>query len=70
MKKLYAEQKNTLYELQKKLQLDSKRLYRFCENYDAIYRMPVSLLEELALAEDIEPMKLWHKMLNYAINKK
>ena len=65
MKKLYEEQKHTLYELQNKLDLDKMRLYRYASGQIKIEKMPVDLILEIAIYEGIEPHELYKKMKKY-----
>lgn len=65
MKKLYEEQKHSLYEIQKKLDLHIMRLYRYAEGIISIDKMPVNLINEIAIYEELEPNELYKKMKEY-----
>lgn len=65
MKKLYAEQKHSLYELQKELNLDKMRLYRYASGQFKIEKMPISLLNGIARIEKLNPNDLFKKIKDY-----
>lgn len=65
MKKLYAEQKHSLYELQKELNLDKMRLYRYASRQFKIEKMPISLLNGIARIEKLNPNDLFKKIKDY-----
>ena len=65
MKKLYEEQKHSLYYIQKRLDLDIKRLYRYADGTNKIENMPASLLNDIAIIEGISPDELYRKMKEY-----
>ena len=65
MKKLYKEQKHSLYELQKELNLDKMRLYRYASGQFKIEKMPINLLNGIARIEKLEPNDLFKKMKEY-----
>ena len=65
MKKLYEEQKHSLYYIQKRLNLDIKRLYRYANGYNSIKNMPVDLLNGIAIVEGISPGELYQKIKEY-----
>lgn len=65
MKKLYEEQKHTLYEIQNKLNLHIMRLYRYAEGIVSIDKMPINLLNDIAKLEGVEPNELYKKMKEY-----
>lgn len=62
MKKLYEGQKNTLYYLQKKLNLNIMRLYRYADGVVDVEKMPTGLLNDIARLEEIDPNLLFRKM--------
>lgn len=64
-KKLYANQKHSIYELQKYLGLDCKRLYRYADKTINIDKMPVNLILQIAQLEKIEPNQLFKEMKEY-----
>lgn len=70
MKKLYAEQKHSLYYLQKALRLDIKRLYRYSNGTYKIESMPFNLVSAIARLEDMDPMELYKKMKEYQERRK
>jgi hypothetical protein len=65
MKKLYEEQKVSLYKIQKDLNLNIMRLYRYAEGVIPIDKMPTDLVLQLAYYFKIEPNELVRKMLDY-----
>ena len=65
MKKLYEEQKHSLYELQKELKLDKMRLYRYANGQFKIEKMPSILLNGIAKLERINVDELYRKMVEY-----
>lgn len=69
MKKLYEEQKNTLYQLQKELNLNIMRLYRYADGVVSIDKMPISLLNDIARLEEIDPNELFKKIKEYQKKK-
>ena len=70
MKKLYEGQKHSLYYLQKVLRLDIKRLYRYANGTHKIERMPMSLVNDIARVEGMDPNKLFNKMKEYQKKKR
>lgn len=69
MKKLYEDQKNTLYQLQKELNLNIMRLYRYADGVVDVEKMPTGLLNDIARLEGIDPNELFNKMQQYQKNK-
>ena len=65
MKKLYEEQKNSLYQLQKALNLHIMRLYRYADGQISVDKMPTSLLNDIAKLEGLDPNELYKKMKEY-----
>lgn len=63
--KLYKEQRNTMYELQKKLNLSINTLYKYARKETTIDKMPIGTLLGIAKIEDIEPIKLYYDMEEY-----
>ena len=63
--KLYKEQKNTIYELQKQLDLSINTLYKYARKQTSIDKMPIGTLLGIAKIEDIEPIKLYYDMEEY-----
>ena len=70
MKKLYEGQKNSLYQLQKELDLHIMRLYRYADGVVSIDKMPTSLLNDIARLEGIDPIELYKKMKEYQERRK
>lgn len=69
MKKLYAEQKHSIYYLQKKLDLSKYALYHYTRTHK-IENMPLKLVLDIAYLEQVEPNWLLERMLEYEnINK-
>ena len=73
MKKLYEGQRNSLYYLQKRLNLDIKRLYRYADGKIDVGKMPVEVLCGIANVEGIDPVVLYRAIKEYqekkALNK-
>lgn len=63
--KLYKEQRNTMYELQKKLNLSINTLYKYARKETTIDKMPISMLLGIAELEEKEPIKLYYDMEEY-----
>lgn len=70
MKKLYEEQKVSIYKIQHDLGLDNMRLYRYAEGTISIDKMPVDLVLKLAYYLKIEPNELLDKMIKYSNRRK
>ena len=66
MKKLYAEQKHTLYELQEIIGVSHFSLYNFIGKPEKIKNIKYNMLMAIAKAEDIDAEVLQEKMLEYA----
>lgn len=69
MKKLYEGQKNSLYQLQNELNLNIMRLYRYADGVVDVDKMPISLLNDIARLEGLDPNELFKKMKEYQKNK-
>ena len=69
MLKLISEQKETLYKIQKELNLDSKRLNRYANGSISIRKMPCELVVALSNYFKIETNILFDKMNKYQLNK-
>lgn len=65
MKKLYENQKHSIYELQKMLGLDCKRLYRYADKSISIEKMPINIILGISNIEKIEPNELFEEMKRY-----
>lgn len=65
VKKLYENQKYSIYEMQKILGLDCKRLYRYADRSISIDKMPVNIILGISNIEKIEPNELFKKMKEY-----
>ena len=65
VKKLYENQKHSIYELQKMLGLDCKRLYRYADKSISIEKMPVNIILGISNIEKIEPNELFEEMKRY-----
>lgn len=63
--KLYKNQKNTMYELQNKLNLSINTLYKYARKQTGIDKMPIGTLLGIAKIEEIEPIKLYYDMEEY-----
>lgn len=69
MKKLYEGQKHSLYYLQKHLNLDIKRLYRYADGSISVDKMPMKLIYGIAKIEGLDPAELYFKMKEYQKRK-
>lgn len=65
MKKLFEEQKVSIYKIQQDLDLDHARLYRYVEGFAKIDNMPIKLILQLAHYFKKEPNKLFKEMKEY-----
>ena len=63
--KLYEEQKNSIYSLQKKMNLSKDCLYKYARGERLIKNMAVKTLLDIAYLEKVEPNLLFAKMLEY-----
>lgn len=70
MKKLFKEQSISLYKVQKDLNLEIKRLYRYADGTCSIESMPVDLLKVLAKYFEISIDELYNKMIEYKRERK
>ena len=64
MKKLYAEQKHSIYYIQKKLGLSLYSLYHYTRTHN-IKNMPLRLILDIAYIEGVEPNWLYERMIDY-----
>lgn len=69
MRKLYNEQKNSIYKIAKSLNVSTGTFYRYFQNIENINNMSVRILFGMADIEGIDPKKLWHKMKEYLYNE-
>lgn len=67
--KLYKEQKNTIYELQKELDLSINTLYNYARGRTDIDKMQIGTLINIARLERKEPMELYNDMKIYLERK-
>ena len=65
MKKLYKNQKVSLFEAQKALGLGHYTLYRYADGKRKIENMPMNLIIDLAYFFKVEVNELYQKMLDY-----
>lgn len=63
--KLYKEQKNTIYELQKQLDLSINTLYNYARRRTDIDKMQIGTLIKMATIEEQDPIKLYYEMKEY-----
>lgn len=63
--KLYEEQKNTIYKIQKELGLSKDYLYKYARGEIKISKMTGSLLLKIARCEHIDYKKLYYAMVEY-----
>lgn len=65
MKKLFKEQKVSLYKVTKDLKLDNMRLYRYADGTCDIKNMPFSLLKLLSVYFNMSMTELYGLMVEY-----
>lgn len=65
MKKLYKEQKHSLYEIQKKIGVSKITLYNYANKKRNIDKMPISMILDIAYYEEIEPSELIKRIKEY-----
>lgn len=65
MKKLFKEQKVSLYKVTKDLKLDNMRLYRYANGTCDIKNMPLSLLTKLSIYFNMSMIELYDLMIEY-----
>ena len=70
MQKLFQEQKVSLYQIQKDLGLDIKRLYRYANGTCKVKSMPIELLQQLSQYLCMSEVELFNKMVEYQERKK
>lgn len=63
--RLYKNQKNTLYELQKQLGLSINTLYNYARGITDIDKMQIGTLVRMATLEEQDPVKLYYEMKKY-----
>lgn len=69
MIKLFEEQKQSIYKIQKDTGIPIAKLYRYAKGDTPINKMPVDLVLQLANYFKIEPNELVNMMLRYATRK-
>lgn len=67
MKKLYKNQKHTLYEIQNAIGVSKITLYNYANKKRFIDNMPTKILLDIASFERIEPNQLMKEMREYLI---
>ena len=65
MKKLYKEQKHSLYEIQKQIGVSRITLYNYANKKRNIDKMPTKMLLDIAYYEEIEPHELIKRIKEY-----
>lgn len=70
MKKLFKEQKVSLYKVTKDLNLDNMRLYRYADGTCDIKNMPLSLLKLLSVYFNMSMTELYSHMVAYKVGGK
>ena len=65
MKKLYKEQKHSLYEIQKAIGVSKITLYNYANKKRKVDNMPIKMILDIAYYEKIEPNKLLKEMKEY-----
>lgn len=69
MQKLFKEQNVSLYQIQKDLGLDIKRLYRYANGTCKVKSMPIELLQQLSQYLCMSEVELFNKMVEYQERK-
>lgn len=67
-RKLYKEQKNSIYKIAKSLGASTGTFYRYFQGVEYINNMSVRILFGIAEVENIDPKELWYKMKEYLYN--
>lgn len=70
MKKLFKEQKVSLYKVTRDLKLDNMRLYRYADGTCDIKNMPLSLLKALSVYFGMGIYELYIAMKDYQEEKR
>ena len=65
MKKLYKEQKHSLYEIQKAIGVSKITLYNYANKKRKIENMPIKTILDIAYYEKINPNELIEKIKEY-----
>ena len=65
MKKLYKEQKHSLYEIQNAIGVSRITLYNYANKKRKVEKMPIKMILDIACYEKIEPNELLKKMKEY-----
>jgi hypothetical protein len=65
MKKLYREQKHSLYEIQNKIGVSKITLYNYANKKRKIDKMPTKMLLDIAYYEEIESNELIKRIKEY-----
>lgn len=65
MKKLYKEQKHSLYEIQKAIGVSRITLYNYANKKRKIENMPIQMILDIAHFEKIEPNELIKRIKEY-----
>ena len=65
MKKLYKEQKHSLYEIQNAIGVSKITLYNYANKKRKIDKMPINMILSIAKYEKIEPNELIKRIKEY-----
>jgi len=65
VKKLYKEQKHTLYEIQNAIGVSKITLYNYANGKRKVENMPIKMVLDIAYFEKIEPNELLKRMKEY-----
>ena len=65
MKKLYKEQKHSLYEIQQHIGVSKITLYNYANKKRNVENMPIKMILDIAYFEEIEPNELLKRMKEY-----
>lgn len=67
MKKLYEDQKYTIYEIQRKLGVNKDTLYKYARGEIEIENMPIKWVLDIAKIEGVEVNTLYQKMIKWQL---
>ena len=65
MKKLYKEQKHSLYDIQNRIGVSRITLYNYANKKRSIDNMPLKTILDIAYYEEIEPSELVKRIKEY-----
>ena len=66
MKRLYKDQKNSIYRIADKTGISRQLLYKYANGYCLIENMPYKMVCDIAYIEKIEVNKLYEEMMKWS----